>query len=66
VTPVPLRAETVKLFLAKHKLTIKEVVAALGLDYRDFKRWRKGELEDTSSKSRRIEAYLQSGPGTAK
>jgi hypothetical protein len=55
VTPVAERAAKVKAFAGKHALTIKEILVALGLDYRDFKRWRKGDLDDSSSKSKRIE-----------
>ncbi len=63
VTPVPERDARIKAFLARHAMTIKEMVVALSLDYRDFKRWRKGELPDSSSKSKKIEAYLHAGPG---
>ncbi len=63
VTPVAERAAKVKAFLAKHALTIKEMLVILGLDYRDFKRWRKGELPDTSLKSKKIESLLHFGPG---
>jgi len=66
VTPVAERAARVNSFLAKYALTIKEIVGMLGLDYRDFKRWRKGELPDNSVKLKKIESFLHLGPGATK
>jgi hypothetical protein len=66
-TPVAERAAKVDAFLAKYGLTIKEILVALNnLDRRDFNRWRNGELPDTSSKSKKIESYLRTGPAPAK
>jgi hypothetical protein len=66
LTPVGERAKRVQSFAAKHGLTIKEMLVATGVDYRDFKRWRKGDLDNASSKSRRIEAYLATAPAAVK
>ena len=66
LTPVSERAKGVQSFAATHGLTIKEMLVATGVDYRDFKRWRKGDLDDASSKSRRIEVYLATAPGMVK
>jgi hypothetical protein len=65
-TPIAERPEKVAGFLAKHGLTIKDVLVALSLDRRDFNRWRNGELPRTSSKSKKIEAYLRTGPVATK
>lgn len=61
-TPVGERATKVQKFLQTHGLRIKDILNALNLDRRDFNRWRKGELPDSSSKSKKIEAYLRNGP----
>ena len=66
VTPVSERAQRVRAFAARHGLTIKEMLVVTRLDYRDFKRWRKGDLDNASSKSKRIEAYLATAPSAVK
>ena len=65
-TPVAERPERIDALLSKHGLTIKDILGTLSLDRRDFNRWRKGHLPDSSSKSKKIEAYLRSGPSPVK
>lgn len=63
-TQVGERATKVQKFLQTHGLTIKDILNALNLDRRDFNRWRKGDLPDSSTKSKKIEGYLHQGPRT--
>lgn len=61
-TPKAERPDKVAGFLAAYGVTIKDILTSISLDRRDFNRWRKGDLPDSSSKSKKIEAYLRSGP----
>jgi hypothetical protein len=56
------RPDKVAGFLSTYGVNIKDILTALNLDRRDFNRWRKGDLPDSSSKSKKIEVYLRSGP----
>jgi hypothetical protein len=63
-TPVAERPGRVAAFCAKYGMTIKAILVTLNVDRRDFNRWRNGALSNTSSKSKKIDAYLRSAPST--
>ena len=60
-TPVADRTRVVKAFTTRHQRKVKDIYETAGVDESDFYKWRRGELPDTSQKSRDVERILHQG-----
>jgi hypothetical protein len=51
----------VKAFTSRHQCKVKDIYETAAVDESDFYKWRRGELPDTSQKSRDVERILHQG-----